>query len=122
MGNGEQYRYRSFEIRPRYRGDNHLSLHIRFKGQTHAKDSRGFQVFTTQKFFIGDKEFGAKDLFLYDIAPELKEIDGMLGMDFLEKHIVYIKTTMVISETIKANPRDDSNCCAIVVLPNRVCR
>ncbi len=58
--------------------------------QNCTKDARGFSVFTTQKFSVGNKDFGTMILFLYDITPELKEIDGMLGMDFLENHIIYI--------------------------------
>jgi len=62
----------------------------RLQDQNCTKDARGFPVFTTQKFSAGNKDFGAKDLYLYEITPELKEIDGMLGMDFLENHIIYI--------------------------------
>lgn len=46
--------------------------------------------FTTKKFVIGDKNYGALDLFLLDITPELNELDGILGMDFIKNHVMYI--------------------------------
>lgn len=45
---------------------------------------------TTSKFLIGEKDFGPMNLYLMNITQELNEIDGLLGMDFLEKHIVYL--------------------------------
>ncbi|MGE5196268.1 MAG: hypothetical protein ACM3JI_02935 [Anaerolineae bacterium] len=54
------------------------------------KKEHGIPIYTTSKFAIGNKDFGNKDLFLYDITSELNEIDGVLGMDFLKKHVVYI--------------------------------
>jgi hypothetical protein len=62
----------------------------RLQDEKCAKDERGFYFFTTQRFSIGNKNFGTKHLFLYDITSDLKEIDGMLGMDFLKKHVIYI--------------------------------
>jgi hypothetical protein len=50
----------------------------------------GFSVVTTCQFSIGEKDFGSMDIHLFDITPELHEIDGVLGMDFLEQHILYI--------------------------------
>lgn len=47
-------------------------------------------IFTTKKFIIGDKDYGASDLFLLDITPELNELDGILGMDFIKNHVMYI--------------------------------
>lgn len=55
-----------------------------------TKDKRGFLFFHSSKFSIGEKDFGGKNLFFIDITPELHEIDGILGMDFLEKHTFYI--------------------------------
>jgi len=46
-------------------------------------------IFTTQKFIIKDKNYGALDLFLLDITPELNEMDGFLGMDFIKNHVMY---------------------------------
>jgi len=47
-------------------------------------------IFTTEKFMIGDKDYGALDLFLLDITPELNEMDGFLGMDFIKNHVIYV--------------------------------
>lgn len=60
------------------------------QNQKCAIEERGFSVFTTQKFFIGNNDFGNKNLFLYDITSELNDIDGVLGMDFLKNHVIYI--------------------------------
>lgn len=53
-------------------------------------DEHGFSTYTTSKLSIGNADFGSKDLFLYDITSELHEIDGVLGMDFLKDHVIYI--------------------------------
>lgn len=62
----------------------------RVQDQKCTIDARGFCAFTTQKFSIGNNNFGSKNLFLYDFTPELLDIDGILGMDFLKNHIIYI--------------------------------
>jgi hypothetical protein len=50
----------------------------------------GLSCIDTQMFEIGNRDFGRMNLYLYDITPELHEIDGLLGMDFLKNHIIYI--------------------------------
>lgn len=50
----------------------------------------GLPCIDTQMFEIGNRDFGRMSLYLYDITPELHEIDGLLGMDFLKNHIIYI--------------------------------
>lgn len=45
---------------------------------------------STSKFKIGNKDFGNLKMYLFDITSELHEIDGVLGMDFLKNHVVYI--------------------------------
>lgn len=45
---------------------------------------------TTSEFVIGKKDFGPMNLCLMDITPELHEFDGILGMDFLKRHIIYL--------------------------------
>jgi hypothetical protein len=44
----------------------------------------------TEKFFIENLNFGFREIFLFDLTPELNEIDGFLGMDFLKNHVMYI--------------------------------
>jgi hypothetical protein len=62
----------------------------RVQDQTCIKNDRGFFDFITSRFSIGNNDFGKQRLLLYDITPELKEIDGLLGMDFLKHHVLYI--------------------------------
>jgi hypothetical protein len=73
-----------------------------------ATDERGFSFFNTRKFSIGNNDFGSKNLFLYDIVPELQEIDGLLGMDFLKNHVVYIdyksRTVYIQDNKVSAKP------------------
>lgn len=47
-------------------------------------------LFSSQKFAIGGKDYKALDFLLLDITPELNELDGILGMDFIKKHVMYI--------------------------------
>lgn len=53
-------------------------------------DWRGLPVFNTSRFAIGNTDFGSTNLYLLEITPELHEIDGVLGMDFLKQHTIYI--------------------------------
>ena len=50
----------------------------------------GMDKLTSQKLVIEGRDFGRTDLYLYEITPELDEIDGVLGMNFLEGRILYI--------------------------------
>jgi hypothetical protein len=54
------------------------------------KQQYGLPYINTPFFEIGNRDFGSMRLYLYDITPELHEIDGLLGMDFLKDHVVYI--------------------------------
>lgn len=45
---------------------------------------------TTEKFVMGGQDFGSMPLYFFDITEELYEIDGLLGMDFLKDHPIYI--------------------------------
>ena len=53
-------------------------------------EERGFSFFSSSKLVIEGKNFGSTALYLYEITPELTEIDGILGMTFLNKHVLYI--------------------------------
>lgn len=61
-------------------------------GKTQWKDiGRGAPCFTTSTFMIGGNEFGSRNLYSLPISnSEFSKIDGILGMDFLNKHIVYL--------------------------------
>lgn len=51
----------------------------------------------TQKFVLGDSEFGPRDFILFEISPLLEMIDGSLGVDFLKEHAVYIDTKKLVA-------------------------
>lgn len=58
-------------------------------GQEDADANGEGGVFTTSRLIIGGKDFGSMDL--ERVKPnELFEFDGILGMNFLAKHPVYI--------------------------------
>lgn len=50
----------------------------------------GLPFITTSTFEMGGKDFGPMNLYPYDISSDLSDMDGMLGMDFLIDHVVYI--------------------------------
>ncbi len=50
----------------------------------------GMKTFTSSKFTLAGEEFGPKRLYLFDIAPELSEVGGLLGMDFLSRHRIVL--------------------------------
>jgi hypothetical protein len=50
----------------------------------------GLPFIRTSKFEIGGRDFGAMNLHLLNMTPELSEFDALLGMDFLKNHVVYI--------------------------------
>lgn len=60
-----------------------------FQTQQCEEYDRELFVYKSSKFIMGKNDFGRKNLYLYEITPDLNEIDGVLGMDFLENHIVY---------------------------------
>ena len=61
-----------------------------FQDEKLNAQKHGLPVYATSKFQIGNKDFGNTNLYLFDMTPELNEIDGVLGMDFLKNHVVYI--------------------------------
>lgn len=50
----------------------------------------GLPFYHSSKFILGEKDFGSRDLSLFEIASAFKGIDGILGMDFLKNHVVYL--------------------------------
>lgn len=50
----------------------------------------GLSRFISYHLEIGNQDFGKKDFYLLEITSELSEIDGVLGMDFIQNHLVYI--------------------------------
>ena len=50
----------------------------------------GVSSIFSSRFTIGGEEFGKTELHYFEIAPILTEVDGFIGMDFLQKHPIYI--------------------------------
>lgn len=46
-------------------------------------------ILTTSKFLIEKTDFRDQDLLLFPLPDDLNEIDGIIGMDFLNKHMLY---------------------------------
>jgi hypothetical protein len=63
-----------------------------FEGKKSLKDQKreGMSYYNTEKFIIGGVDFGKQLLYSIDISPNLKGVDGFLGMDFLKNHRVFI--------------------------------
>lgn len=58
--------------------------------QTLVEKEEGLLAFSTSQFQMGGTDFGSQNLYRFDLAEELTEIDGVLGMDFMRKHLLYI--------------------------------
>lgn len=60
---------------------------------------------STSKFSIATAEFGPRNIYLLNISPALQEIDGFLGMDFLQEYAIYLdftkKTAYIGKKAIK---------------------
>lgn len=71
--------------------------------ENHTQLRNGMPVLQSMNFCVGGTNFGPFDLYLLDINQEFKEAEGLLGMDFLVKHIVYLdfgkKIAYISSET-----------------------
>ncbi len=61
---------------------------------THIQENstirNGMPVYESSKFTIRGTDFGGQILYLLDISPDFKDSDGILGMDFLIEHAVYL--------------------------------
>lgn len=61
-----------------------------FKGRSCSTNWAGIPFLTTSKFMIGGKDFGRMDLSACKLDKNLHRIDGVLGMEFMLTHAVYI--------------------------------
>jgi hypothetical protein len=52
--------------------------------------SRGIPIWYSKKLVLGGRDFGEKRFGLFKIASVMAQIDGILGMDFIKEHLVYI--------------------------------
>jgi hypothetical protein len=55
-----------------------------------TKLRNGIPVFESSKFVIADVDFGKQDFYLLDLSLDFNEMDGLLGMDFIKDHAVYL--------------------------------
>ncbi|MBN1216103.1 MAG: hypothetical protein JXA99_11770 [Candidatus Lokiarchaeota archaeon] len=53
-------------------------------------DSNNAKYFLSGIFKIENENYGNQDLYLFDISNEFIGFDGVLGMDFIKKHVCYI--------------------------------
>ena len=64
------------------------------EGQGHSiKQRNGMEIIETSKFAIDGIDLGHRVLYLLEMAQEFKEIDGLLGMDFLKEYLLYLDFT-----------------------------
>ncbi len=47
-------------------------------------------IITFSKFMISGHDFGETDLYAYNVPEKFEDIDGILGMDFCKKHVIYL--------------------------------
>ena len=59
-------------------------------GADNQKQKNGIPIIETSKFIIDGINFGSRELYLLDITQAFDGIDGILGMDFLKEHPVYL--------------------------------
>jgi hypothetical protein len=57
------------------------------------REKYGLPAVTCRRFEIGGHNFGDMDLYLQEISSELSELDGILGMDFIKHHVIYLDYT-----------------------------
>jgi hypothetical protein len=60
------------------------------QNQDCQNDWRELPFCTTSSFAINGKNFGSQDLYLFDLDPHVQKMEGVLGMDFLKEHVIYI--------------------------------
>src|SRR5581483_9146652 len=54
--------------------------------EMYRKDAHGLEYFLSSQFSIMGNDFGNMPLHLLNITPEMKEIDGLIGMNFLRHY------------------------------------
>jgi hypothetical protein len=55
-----------------------------------VKQQNGMQCIVTSKFIMNGVNLGPRNLYLLEMDEAFKEIDGILGMDFLKEYWVYL--------------------------------
>ncbi len=60
------------------------------KEKSYSGTEHGLPIFISSFFKMGGCDFGKKKIHFYSFPKEAGSIDGVLGVDFLKEHIVYI--------------------------------
>lgn len=63
----------------------------------------GVPQYHSNRSVIGGKDFGEIDFLLYELAPIFEGLDGVIGMDFMMKHVVYLDFDKKIAYIAKAD-------------------
>jgi hypothetical protein len=65
--------------------------------QENTSSRNKMPVYESSKLIIRGTDFGGQVLYLLDISPDFKDFDGILGMDFLNEHAVFLDFTKNIA-------------------------
>jgi hypothetical protein len=60
------------------------------EGKNAEESLQNMSAWSSKKFVLGGHDFGERKLYLFKISSVLAEVDGILGMDFLKEHAVYL--------------------------------
>ena len=61
------------------------------------------QFYQSSLFRIGKKEFGPQEFLLFEIDSSFDNIDGIIGMDFLKEHVIYLDFKKKLAHIGKAS-------------------
>ncbi len=67
-----------------------VSDRVNSKDKKITNSQYGLLTFKTKKLVLEGLDYGELDLHRIQMAAALNDIDGILGMDFLKKHVMYI--------------------------------
>lgn len=85
--------------------------HLNRCNGTNQEKEFGMPMMTTREFTLGETDFGSQTLYFYKITEKLRDIDGLLGMDFIANHLIYIdfkKKLLYIARNDLSNPQSDA--------------
>lgn len=57
----------------------------------------------SKKFTLSGCEFGSRGFVLFEMTPLMDAVDGVLGMDFLKEHVVYIDSEKLVAYVSKSS-------------------
>ncbi len=62
-----------------------------------GNEQKKLETFQTSQFVMNGVDFGPRKIYLLNITPLFEGIDGFLGMDFLNEHVVYLDFTKQVA-------------------------